>query len=103
MKLILDKDIHNPVGVRQISDADIHTEVPTEPPADPAPAHRDRLNKALKALDEFRATRGHHGAEFTSKSGKVHRVGDRVSVDGHKGTITGKHPSSGLPEIAWDK
>jgi hypothetical protein len=99
MKLIHDGDLHNHLGAKQISDADIHS----EPIAEPTAEHRDRLSKALKDLHEFHATKGHHGAEFTSASGKAHRVGDKVRVNGMTGRIVRKHPTSGLPEIEWEK
>jgi hypothetical protein len=94
-RMIDARDLHNFPGYKPIPESDIHT------PAEPTPEHRDRLSSALKDLEEFQATHGEHGAQFTSASGKVHHVGDVVSVDGHKGRIIRKHPVSGLPEIAY--
>jgi hypothetical protein len=86
------KDVHNPPGRG------------THSPSEPAPEHLDRLARALRDLDQWRARRGEHGAEWTARrTGKTHRVGDRVSVNGRTGRIVRKHPSSGLPEIQWDK
>ena len=105
MKLMPTQDAHNLPGVKTIPDRDAHNAPPGhETPAKPAPAHQDRLSRALRDLDQWRARRGEHGAEWTARrTGKTHRVGDRVSVNGHTGTIVRKHESSGLPVIEYDK
>lgn len=99
----VDEQPHNPPALTSDDVDSLPPGLMKKPaPAEPTPAHRDRLSKALRDLDQFRARRGEHGAQFTSPTGKIHRVGDRVSVNGHTGVIARKHPSSGLPEITWD-
>ena len=112
MKLIPNTDLHNLPGHKQIADEDVHNAPLGHEPAgrsapvktEPTAEHSDRLSRALRDLDQWRARRGEHGAEWKArKTGKTHRVGDRVSVNGHVGTIVRKHESSGLLVIEYDK
>jgi hypothetical protein len=101
MRLIHSSDLHNPPGYRPILESDVHHDEPAKP-SEPTPEHRDRLSRAVRDLDQWRARRGEHGASWVArKTGKFHTVGDIVSVDGHRGRIVRKHPASGLPEIEY--
>jgi hypothetical protein len=103
MRLIHSSDLHNPPGYRPILESDVHRDEPAKP-SEPTPEHRERLSSAVRDLDQFRARKGHVGATWTSrKTGKTHTVGQRVSVNGHTGTVSRKHEASGLPVIDWDK
>jgi hypothetical protein len=93
--------VHNapPVHLRG---ADVHN----APPTGPSKEHRELLSRRLRDLDQFRARKGHVGvgAQWTSrKTGKVHAVGQQVSVRGHTGTVSHKHEASGLPVIKWSE